>query len=199
LSAGRVHALRYRLFNTFDGLPAPLRANFMLPSAIEGTDGLLWFATTKGLAWIDPAHVPWNGVAPPVSVESLESNGESYFPPGLIKMPSHTRDVQIDYTALSLTIPSRVRFRYRLRGFEDNWIEAADRRTAYFTGLGPGRYEFDVIACNNDGVWNERGAALKFAIDPAWYQTVWFVAPSAVSRIAKSARSIARVRYVPAR
>jgi len=180
LNGGHAHALRYRLFDAFDGLPAPLQANFMLPSAIEGTDGLLWFATTKGLAWVDPAHVPRNSVVPPVSVESLESNGVSYFPPSLMKIPQHTRDVQIDYAALSLTIPSRVRFRYRLRGFEDNWIEAGNRRTAYFTGLGPGKYEFDVIACNNDGVWNERGATLNFTIDPAWYQTSWFMAACAL-------------------
>jgi signal transduction histidine kinase len=82
--------------------------------------------------------------------------------------------LQIAYTATSLTIPERVRFRYKLEGQDQDWLEAGTRREAIYDNLGPGDYKFRVIAANNDGVWNESGAALEFSVLPAWYQTFWF-------------------------
>jgi PAS domain-containing protein len=78
------------------------------------------------------------------------------------------------YTALSLTVPEKVRFRYRLGEVDKDWQAAGTRREAFYTRLGPGQYHFRVIACNNDGVWNEEGARLDFVILPAWYRTIWF-------------------------
>ena len=84
------------------------------------------------------------------------------------------KNIEIDYTALSLSIPERVLFRYKLEGMDTEWQEPGTRRQAFYNGLGPGRYKFHVIACNNDGVWNEEGAIFDFSVAPAWYQTIWF-------------------------
>ena len=91
-----------------------------------------------------------------------------------MQVPALTRSIRIDYTALSLTIPERVRFRYRLEGWETEWHDVGQRRSAFYTDLRPGTYSFRVLACNNDGVWNESGAVLAFTVLPAWYQTSWF-------------------------
>jgi signal transduction histidine kinase len=92
------------------------------------------------------------------------------------QLPTHTTNVRIEYTAGSLTIPERVRFRHRLEGLDRDWQDAGDRREAVYTNLGPGKYTFHVIAANNDGVWNSIGASLPFTIAPAFYQTRWFYA-----------------------
>jgi signal transduction histidine kinase len=86
----------------------------------------------------------------------------------------NTKDIEIDYTALSLSIPERVLFRYKLEGHDTEWQEPRTRRQAFYNDLRPGKYKFRVIACNNDGVWNEEGATLDFRVAPAWYQTIWF-------------------------
>jgi len=90
------------------------------------------------------------------------------------RLPPRTRSLSIDYTALSLSIPERVRFRYRLDGVDEDWQDVGTRRQAFYTNLDPGRYRFRVIASNDDGVWNETGAALKFSIEPAFFETAWF-------------------------
>jgi signal transduction histidine kinase len=92
-----------------------------------------------------------------------------------------TTNLQIGYTALSLSVPEKIRFRYRLEGVDKDWQDAGTRREAFYTRLGPGQYHFRVIACNNDGVWNETGAFLDFNIAPAWYQTTWFYTLCAVA------------------
>ena len=89
-------------------------------------------------------------------------------------MPSRVRDLAIEYTALSFVAPEKVRFRYKLEGYDDDWQESGSRRQAFYTNLSPGGYRFRVIARNNSGVWNDAGAALDFSIAPAYYQTAWF-------------------------
>ena len=82
--------------------------------------------------------------------------------------------MQINYTSPTFLIPHKVKFRYRLDGYESDWHDAGTRRQAFYTDLPPGRYSFRVIACNSDGVWNESAAKLDFSILPAYYQTNWF-------------------------
>jgi signal transduction histidine kinase len=89
-------------------------------------------------------------------------------------IPAQTRDVQIDYTAMSFVLPQRVHFRYRLEGRDTTWQEAGTRRQAFYSDLPPGSYTFRVIASNNDGLWNDEGAVVSFAVAPAWFQTGWF-------------------------
>lgn len=91
-----------------------------------------------------------------------------------VKFAARTHHIEIDYAGLSLSIPERVKFRYRLEGIDPDWQNVGTRRQAYYDNLGPGSYRFRVIACNNDGVWNESGASIDFSIAPAYYQTTWF-------------------------
>jgi len=101
----------------------------------------------------------------------------------LLKLPPGTANLQIGYTATSLTIPDRVRFRYKLEGQDKDWRDAGTRREATYDNLGPGDYKFRVIAANNDGVWNETGAVLEFSVLPAWYQTFWFYSACAAALV----------------
>ena len=171
----RNHAyqVQYELYNFLDGLPGSFRDAASQTREVVGTDGRIWFSSTKGISWIDPARLSKNLLPPPVSVRGLKADGKEYFPVRVM-LPSLTTAIEIDYTALSLSIPERVQFRYRLEGVDKDWQPAGARRAAFYTGLGPGNYHFRVIACNNDGVWNETGAQLDFRIAPTWYQTNWF-------------------------
>jgi signal transduction histidine kinase/ligand-binding sensor domain-containing protein len=164
----------YQLFDLLDGLPEQLQRSTSNPSLIEDSDGRLWFATTRGMVWIDPKHISRNTVIPPLSIESITADGKGISPSPTSTLPPRTESVRIGYTALSLTIPERIRFKYKLDGQDKNWQDVGSRREAIYTNLGPGTYHFHVIACNNDGVWNDSGAELSFIIAPAFYQTLWF-------------------------
>jgi signal transduction histidine kinase len=171
-------------FGLQDGLTADLRGSLASPSAARTTDGRIWFATTRGLAWIDPRISIRNTVPPPVLVESVVANGRQHNFSTLVSLPPRTTSLQIAYTATSLTGPERVRFRYRLEGQDQDWQDAGTRREAFYTNLAQGPYQFHVIACNNDGVWNNTGASVRFSIAPSYYQTSWFRAVVGVTVLA---------------
>jgi hypothetical protein len=135
---------------------------------------MLWFATRRGVAMIDPTHIVKNPVPPPVSIRAVIADDKPYSVFVKATFPPITKNLQIDYTALSLSITERVRFRYRLEGSDEDWQGVGTRRQAFYRDLRPGTYRFHVIACKNDGVWNETGATLDFSVMPAWYQTNWF-------------------------
>ncbi|QOY89532.1 sensor histidine kinase [Paludibaculum fermentans] len=176
------YRFQWEQFGFFDGLPGQTESIYPYPKAIQGTDGRIWFTATKGLAWIDPKVSPKRNTLPPtVSITSLSADGSPYPRFADMRLPALTSNVQIDYTALSLSVPERVRFRYKLDGADKGWHDAGTRREAYYSNLGPGSYQFRVIACNNDGVWNEAGASLDFAIAPAYFQTRWFLASCAAA------------------
>ena len=163
------------LFDFRDGLPGTAEQGSPLPSALASSDGRLWFRTTGGAVQIDPEHLSRNAIPPPVFVRSLDSEGREYVLTTDLKLPVRTTRVHIEYTALNFSVPERVRFRYKLEGTDKDWQDVGTRREAFYTNLRPGQYRFHVIACNNDGVWNEEGAALQFNILPAFYQTKWFL------------------------
>jgi len=164
--------LQPRLFDVFDGAQ-PGRAPFS--GATRSPDGKLWFASGVVLQTIDPDHLALNSVLPPVHVEGITADHRNYSAQDGLRLPPLTRDVEVDYTALSFVAPRKVRFRYKLEGRDTAWLEPGTRRQAFYTDLRPGKYKFRVIACNNDGVWNEQGATLDFAVAPAWYQTTRFL------------------------
>ena len=167
------YRVQFQIFDAEDGLSAaPQSPGY--GSAAEGTDGLVYFATMRGVVWIDPKRISKNELPPPVSVDSLIANGTKYVFSELVNLPARTTSLQIHYAALSLSIPERVRFRYKLDGGDMAWQDVGTRRDAYYTNLGPGTYTFHVVACNNDGVWNHTGATATFVIAPAYYQTWWF-------------------------
>ena len=101
-----------------------------------------------------------------------------------LNVPPNPRDLQIDYTSPTFSIPQRVNFRYRLDNYDRDWHEAGTRRQAFYTDLPPGKYSFRVIASNSDGVWNEHGPKLDFSVTAAYYQTNWFRAVCAVAFLA---------------
>jgi signal transduction histidine kinase len=170
-------------FNTLDGLPDLAAERYPEPSIVEADDGRLWFATIKGIAWLDPVALDksYNSTPPTVIITSLVSNGKAHSNLRSLVLPPRTGRIQIDYTALSLVIPERVRFRYKLEGTDSDWQDAGTRREAFYTNLHPGHYRFRVIACNNDGVWNDMGSDVQFTIAAAWYQSIWFYALCAIS------------------
>jgi PAS domain S-box-containing protein len=166
--------VEYHLFDVHDGLPGAVQQTTPYPTSVQDKDGRIWFSTSTGVAWIDASHVPKNLLEPPIVIRSITANGVRHASSAGLNLPPRTRDLTIDYTALSLAIPERVRFRYKLEGLGTQWQDAGVRRQAFYTNLSPGPYVFHVTASNNDDVWNEAGAALSFVIEPAWYQTIWF-------------------------
>jgi signal transduction histidine kinase/ligand-binding sensor domain-containing protein len=144
------------------------------PTLSRSPDGKLWFVTRSGLQVVDPAHLYFNSLPPPVVIESLIADHVRVPRLASNRLAARTRDIQIDYTALSFPNPAKVLFQYKLDGHDTDWQDAGARRQAFYTNLTPGHYTFHVKACNNSGVWNEQGAFIQFDIAPAWYQTIWF-------------------------
>jgi PAS domain S-box-containing protein len=163
--------LDVRVFDTFDGF-WPGLGHFS--TSAKTPDGRLWFANGSVVQTIDPAHISENTLPPPVHISGLIADRKAYALESGIRLPPRTGDLEIDYTALSFGVPQKVLFRYKLEGRDSDWVEAATRRQAFYNDLPPRHYRFRVIACNNDGVWNETGAFLDFSIAPAYYQTNWF-------------------------
>lgn len=178
------HAIAFERFDLLDGLPGAPQMNWTVSTAVEGTDGRLWFATDNGLAWVHPARMTRNPLPPPVSIVSIISGDRRYAPNAKVAFPIGTQSLDIRYTALSLSKPERVTFRYKLDGVDGDWQEAGARREAFYTKLKPGTYRFHVIAANDDGVWNERGATVELELPPAFHQTNWFLAVSLIAVVA---------------
>jgi diguanylate cyclase (GGDEF)-like protein len=170
---GRLHPVAY---GRADGMESRECNGANQPAGWRGPDGRLWFPTIHGAATIDPARIPKNGVPPPVVVEEVLADG-SPLPPGkALEIGPGKDSLEIRYTATSLLVPERVRFRYKLEGFDRDWIDAGGRRTAYYTQVPPGTYRFTVKAANDDGVWNQAGASVSFRVQPPFYRTPGFLA-----------------------
>jgi signal transduction histidine kinase/ligand-binding sensor domain-containing protein len=165
----QVKTTMFDVLDGFQGGPSSFR-----PAATKSPDGRLWFVNGSVVQTLNPNHFDVNHLPPPVHIEQVIADTKNYSPENIIHFPKLSRNIEIKYTALSFVVPQRVRFRYKLDSYETAWQEAGTRRSAFYTNLRPGTYKFHVIACNNDGVWNESGAALNFVIAPAFYQTVWF-------------------------
>jgi signal transduction histidine kinase/ligand-binding sensor domain-containing protein len=168
------HPVRFRALGFLDGVDAPLQRSAMNPALVQSSDGLLWFATTEGLVFVDPKRIPVNTARPPVSITSVVANSKPYIPTPGLALPNRVRNLEIDYIGISLAIPERVRYRYKLEGYDTDWQDPGVRRQAFYTNPGPGSYTFRVLAASPDGVWNESGATIVFSIAPAFYETWWF-------------------------
>jgi signal transduction histidine kinase len=163
-----------RVFDAHDGAFPGLQSARQHISS-KAPDGRLWFTNGVLVQVVDPKHLSRNEVMPPVAIEDVIADRKMLTTQAGMRVPALTRDLQIDYTALSFSVPQKVRFRYILEGHDTVWQEPGGRRQAYYTDLKPGKYSFRVIASNNDGVWNQQGASLDFRVMPAWYQTLWFM------------------------
>jgi signal transduction histidine kinase/ligand-binding sensor domain-containing protein len=166
------------VFDGSDGVRSHSTTTGYSPSVAKSADGKLWFLPWDGVSVIDPRSLPVNTLSPPVHVEQITADRQTYdalsIGKGRLPLPSLIRDLEIDYTALSLVAPEKVFFRYKLDGRDPDWQDVGNRRQAFYSNLPPGNYSFRVSATNNGGVWNEAGTSLDFSVAPAYYQTTWF-------------------------
>jgi signal transduction histidine kinase/ligand-binding sensor domain-containing protein len=142
-------------------------------SVLADPQGRIWFSMNRGLSVVDPARATASPVPALVHVESVLVDGTAIDPQIPVRISSARQRIAFSYTGLSLSNSERVRYRYRLEGFDRDWSEPTTIRTAIYTNLSPGSYHFRVIASNSDGLWNSTEAALPFAVEPMWWQTLW--------------------------
>jgi signal transduction histidine kinase len=164
--------LSSRLFDSSDGFKVYLPP---FEGAARSTDGRLWFNNEEALLMIDPAHMHANAVPPPVHIQAIRADFREHTLTENMTLPALTRDIEIDHAALSFAAPEKIRSRYKLSGFDQDWHDVGSRRQAVYMKLKPGTYSFQEIAATNDGVWNLRGDSLTFTIPPKFYQTEWFL------------------------
>jgi signal transduction histidine kinase/ligand-binding sensor domain-containing protein len=163
------------IFDRTDGIEERFQPGYYGPQVAKTADDRLLFVQLAGLSVIDPRGLAANKLKPPTVIEHITADGKDYgVNQSTLRIPPLPHDLRIDYTALSLVDPRKVRFRYQLEGQDPAWQDPGTRRQAFYSGLRPGRYRFRVMASNNDGLWNEEGASVEFRIAPAWFQTAWF-------------------------
>jgi signal transduction histidine kinase/ligand-binding sensor domain-containing protein len=195
VAEGQREHLRSIAYGRSEGLPSLQPYCENSPAAWWSADGQLWFATRNGLLMVQPEKIRANPTPPPVLLNEVkvddhrvalydsqsplraldEAKLTDLRPPGveLQLLPGHGK-LEFAFTALSFNSPENVHFRYRLKGFDTEWMEAGTQRSAKYPRLPAGRYEFEVTACNEAGVWNETGFRLPFTVPPFFWQTWWF-------------------------
>lgn len=176
--------VRYELLGSEEGLGGNVQPTGPFPSIVEATDGRLWVSGTGGAMLINPAGIRHDTLPPTVEISALASDGKARQLTAPVRLPTGTNNLHLTFTAPGLSVPDRLRFRYRLQGVDDGWQDAGARREAFYTNMAPGDYRFQVIAANRDGVWNTAGAALDIAIPPTFWESLWFKALCALALLA---------------
>ena len=199
-ASGKTSTIACSVYDRSDGLPTLQCSDMYQPSAWRGHDGKLWFATAKGVVGVQPESVPTNSRRPPVVIEEFLVDGNNQIgPEGLhrtiapFKVSPGKQNFEFRYTALSLINADKIQFRYRLEGFDPDWINVGTRRWVQYNYLKPGRYRFHVLACNNDGLWNETGDSIDLQVMPYFWETWWFLTLMGLALIASVT---ALVRYI---
>jgi hypothetical protein len=144
------------------------------PAGWRTPDGRMWFPTVQGVAAVDPDRLPRNPAAPPVVLERMTADNEDVDLSSPARLAPRRQRLEFSYTALSFLAPERIRYRYRLEGFDRDWVDAGGGHVAVYTRLPPGAYRFRVTAANADGASNESGAVYAFTLEPSFYETTWF-------------------------
>lgn len=176
LADGRIQHLASTAYGLPDGMKTSAATETASqPSGARTPDGVLWFATPRGVVSVDPGHLILNSHMPPVIVESVLTDGALRPHDQNLNIAPGLKDLEIHYTSPSLLVPERVTFKYQLEGYDKKWVDAGSRRVAYYMNLPPGTYRFHVIAANDDGLWNEKGASFTLRLRPHFYQTRWFM------------------------
>jgi signal transduction histidine kinase/ligand-binding sensor domain-containing protein len=168
------YAVHSDLYDLTDGLPSVPQRIRPFPTAVSAADGRIWFGFRAGVVSVDPEDPSLNAPVAPVSIVHAIADGKTFDAATNAKLAARTKNLEIDYTAVSLNRASRVRFRYKLEGMDSGWQNAGSRRQAFYSNLSPGRYRFVVSASNGDNLWNEAGATLGIDVPPAFFQTIWF-------------------------
>ena len=161
-------------FGASEGLSGISCLGSCQPMACAAADGALWFATQQGALAIHTATLQRNQLPPPVFIDEVLVNDQPLPITRRLQVPPLCKKIEFRFSALSYIAPDKVRLRYRLEGVDSDWVEVVNRRDAIYTALPSGQYQLVVTACNNNGVWNETGDALQFAVLPAWWQSWWF-------------------------
>jgi DNA-binding response OmpR family regulator/signal transduction histidine kinase len=170
LAAGKITILTPRLYDEQDGLKTRWCGN----AGYKSRDGKLWFGTDKGAVMLDPVKIKENTIPPPVVIDQLALDGQEIKIKGRqVIIPPGTQRIEIRYTATTFIKPREVKFKIKLKGFDNVWLDMNNVRLTNYTDLPPGEYTFQVIAANSDGVWNRKGASLDIYKKPFWYQTRW--------------------------
>jgi signal transduction histidine kinase len=175
LASGRVRKVTSVPYNKSDGMLNSECNGGVQPAGIMARDGRIWFPTQQGVAVINPDLVPVNRQPPLMVIESLVVDTQPVSLRAPVRLQPGQVNVEIHYSGLSFINPELVKFKYKLEGLDEDWIDAGTRRTAYYSHLPPGRYRFTVIAANRDGVWNEQGAAFEIVVLPPFWRTWWFL------------------------
>lgn len=149
----------------------------------KSRDGRLWFPTAQGLAMIDPDNINPRSLAPRVYIQSTRADGKE-MKSGETSAPPGKGGLEFQYAGLDYIAPQRIHYRYMLQGYEEEWVDAGTRRSAFFTNLKPGHYRFLVQACNEDGVWSAAPASVEVELQPHYYQSTWFIFLSVAGIIA---------------
>jgi signal transduction histidine kinase/ligand-binding sensor domain-containing protein len=174
---GETSAAPFVTYGINDGLPTLECSEGLGSAGGKAADGRLWFPTAKGLVMVDPKGVKTNPLPPPGWIEEMRvddkkiADGNSSRP---LRIPPGRHRIEFAYTGLSFVAPEKMRFKCRLNDLETDWANAGAKRVATYNYIPPGNYVFQVVACNNDGVWNETGASLAFVVLPYFWQTAWF-------------------------
>jgi diguanylate cyclase (GGDEF)-like protein len=159
------------VYGSTDGMPSP-ECDAASPAITRARDGRLWVATSRGVAVVDLHATLRNTVPPVVHVEGVLIDGSAP-PAGPLRIPAGAQRLDVQYTAMSLRAPERVTFRYRLEGFDRDWVDAGTNRVAHYTRLAPGDYTFHVVAANEDGVRSVAEDRIAFTVEPEWFETWW--------------------------
>ncbi|MCB1037512.1 MAG: diguanylate cyclase [Acidobacteria bacterium] len=180
LSLGEASSVRSFWLDESDGMASSECNGGSQPSGWKTLDGRLWFPTIRGVSMVEPESLSYRETPPPVLIETLSVDGVSLGTGSPAVLGPGVRLIEIRYTAPTFRSPHKVRFRYRLQGFSDHWTEAGSRREAFFTGLKPGTFLFQVEAARGDDRWTSAPAELKLEVVPFFYQTRWFVVLTAL-------------------
>ena len=169
----QVSSIEARLYDEKDGMLS--RECVGATKVFTSSSGNIWIPTSKGISVVDPGNIYINKKVPPVYIKDIKIDGEqvSIENEG-VELKAGSQRLTIDYTALSFYSPAKINFKYRLKGFEQNWNEVGNKYQASYMNLPDGQFTFEVIASNNDGLWNEVPASLNVRIDPFFYQSRLF-------------------------
>jgi len=143
-------------------------------SVVADSEGRIWLSLNRGISVVDPARLTRNSAPVIVHVQTIQTDNEDIGISGSVRIPGGSQRIRFGYSGLNLSVPDRVRYRYRLDGFDRGWSETTAAREAVYTNLPPGDYRFRVVATNPDGLWGTEEGAVSFAVEPLLWQTWWF-------------------------
>ncbi len=196
VAAGLAKHAAFKLFGRDDGLPSTECSGGMQPAALHASDGRLWFSTVRGAVAVDPAAVKSKGMPPPASIEEVRLDGvvlaNNQAADGKhFNLPPGPHTLEFRFTGLTLVAPERVRFRWRMSGVDDGWVDGGFQRSVIYGGMLPGTYQFEVRACNQDGVWNRQGAVFGFSIKLRFWERDWFQVVMVITLVSAAAGMVA--------